>query len=127
MLKTLFFVAAGGAIGAAGRYLTAIGVAALMGHGFPYGTLVVNVAGSFVLGALTETMALAWSASQETRAFLAVGVLGAFTTFSAFSLDVIVQLERGNLTPAALYVLSSVALSVLGLFAGLRMMRMVLT
>ena len=122
----LLIVAAGGAVGAAGRHLTVAGVTALMGHGFPYGTLVVNVAGSFALGALTETAALTWSASQEARAFLAVGVLGAFTTFSAFSLDVVVQIERGALGPAALYVLSSVALSVVGLFAGLRLMRMVL-
>ena len=127
MLQMLLFVAAGGALGAVGRYLTVIGVGAVMGHGFPFGTLVVNVLGSFILGALVETMALKWSVSQEVRALLVVGMLGAFTTFSTFSLDVIVQLERGQLVPAAVYILSSVTLSVLALFAGLRLMRVVLS
>ena len=63
---------------------------------------------------------------QEMRAFLVVGVLGAFTTFSTFSLDVILQIERGNLAAAAVYIVSSVTLAVLGLFAGLRLMRLVL-
>ncbi len=127
MLQMLFFVAAGGALGAIGRYLTVVGVGAVMGHGFPFGTLVVNVLGSFILGGLVETMALKWSFSQEVRALLVVGMLGAFTTFSTFSLDVIVQLERGHLVPAAIYILSSVTLSVLALFAGLRLMRVILT
>ncbi|MBN36792.1 MAG: fluoride efflux transporter CrcB [Rhodospirillaceae bacterium] len=127
MLKMLVFVAMGGALGAMGRYLTVAGVTALMGHGFPFGTLVVNVVGSFILGALTETMTLSWSVSQEVRALLVVGMLGAFTTFSTFSLDVILQIERGQIVPAVIYILSSVALSVLALFAGLRLMRVVLT
>jgi len=127
MLKMLLFVAMGGALGAIGRYLAVVGVTAMMGQGFPYGTLVVNVVGSFVLGALTEAMVLSLSVSQEVRALLVVGMLGAFTTFSTFSLDVIVQLERGHLVPAAVYILSSVTFSVLALFAGLRLMRMVLT
>ncbi|MBC6439798.1 MAG: fluoride efflux transporter CrcB [Rhodospirillales bacterium] len=127
MLKMLLFVAAGGAIGTIARYLAVVGVTALMGHGFPFGTLVVNVLGSFILGALTETLALSWSVSQEVRALLVVGFLGAFTTFSTFSLDVILQLDRGNLMLAAIYIVSSVALSVLALLAGLRLMRLVLT
>ena len=100
---------------------------ALVGHGFPYGTIVVNVLGSFILGVLVETMALKWSVSQDVRALLVVGMLGAFTTFSTFSLDVIVQVERGQLVPAAIYIVASVTLSVLALFAGLRLMRVVLT
>ena len=127
MLNTLLFVAVGGALGAIGRYLTLVGVGVLVGHGFPYGTIVVNVLGSFVLGVLVETMALKWSVSQEVRALLVVGVLGSFTTFSTFSLDVIVQVERGQLLPAAVYILSSMTLSVLALFAGLRLMRVILT
>ena len=126
MLKMLLFVAVGGAVGAVGRYLTVVGVGSVMGHGFPYGTLVVNVLGSFILGALLETWALKWSVSQEGRALLVVGMLGAFTTFSTFSLDVVVQLERGHLMPAAIYIITSVTFSVLALFAGLRLMRMVL-
>ncbi|MDG2483102.1 MAG: fluoride efflux transporter CrcB [Alphaproteobacteria bacterium] len=127
MLKMLIFVAMGGAVGAVGRYLTVAGVGAVMGHGFPYGTLVVNILGSFILGVLVETMALKFSVSQEVRALLVVGMLGAFTTFSTFSLDVVVQLERGHLIPAAIYIITSVTFSVLALFAGLRLMRMVLT
>ncbi|MBT5432620.1 MAG: fluoride efflux transporter CrcB [Rhodospirillaceae bacterium] len=123
----MIFVAMGGAVGAVGRYLTVAGVGAVMGHGFPYGTLVVNILGSFILGVLVETMALKFSVSQEVRALLVVGMLGAFTTFSTFSLDVVVQLERGHLIPAAIYIITSVTFSVLALFAGLRLMRMVLT
>jgi CrcB protein len=122
----MLFVAAGGALGAVARYLAVTGVGAVVGMGFPYGTMVVNILGSFILGALVETLALTWSPSQEVRALLVVGILGAFTTFSTFSLDVILQLERGHLTGAAVYILSSVTFSVLGLFAGLRLMRLVL-
>ena len=127
MIKMLLFVALGGALGAVGRYLTITGVGAVAGMGFPYGTLVVNVVGSFILGVLVETMALVWSPSQELRAMLVVGVLGAYTTFSTFSLDVVLQLERGNLIGTVIYVLSSVSLCVLGLYGGLRLMRLVLT
>lgn len=127
MLKMLVFVAMGGAMGAVARYLTIAGVGRLIGTGFPYGTLVVNILGSFILGALVEAFALKWHVSQEVRAMLVVGVLGAFTTFSTFSLDVILQLERGHLGSAGLYILSSVAFSVLGLFAGLRLVRVVMT
>jgi CrcB protein len=126
MIKMLLFVAAGGAIGAVARYLTIAGVGAVVGTAFPFGTLVVNILGSFILGALVETLALTWSPSQDVRALLVVGMLGAFTTFSTFSLDVILQLERGHLSGAAVYILSSVTFSVLGLFAGLRLMRLVL-
>ncbi len=126
MIKACLIVAAGGALGAVGRYLVTTGTAALLGGGFPYGTLVVNVAGSFLLGALVELLALVWSPPHEMRIFLVTGFLGAFTTFSAFSLDVITQFERGNNTLAVLYVVASVALSVLALVAGLRLMRLVL-
>jgi len=122
----LVFIAAGGALGAMARYLAISGVGALVGMAFPYGTIVVNILGSFILGALVEVMALVWSPSQEIRALMVVGVLGAFTTFSTFSLDVILQIERGHLVAAALYILSSVTFSVLGLFAGLRLMRLFL-
>jgi CrcB protein len=126
MLKMLVFVAMGGALGAMARYLTVFGVGRLLGTGFPYGTLAVNILGSFILGVLVETFALKWHASPELRAMIVVGVLGAFTTFSSFSLDAILQLERGHLSGAAVYILSSVTFSVLGLFAGLRLMRAVL-
>ena len=125
-VTSLAWVALGGALGAVGRYLAVAAIAALAGGAFPYGTLAVNVAGCFVLGLLTEAMAAAWPASQEARAFLVAGLLGAFTTFSAFSLDTVDLVERGHLAAAAAYVLASVALSILALAAGLKAMRLVL-
>ncbi len=98
----------------------------MLGSGFPWGTLTVNVAGSFVLGALIETMALRWSVGPELRAFLTVGVLGAFTSFSAFSLDVAVLSGRSAIIPAALYVIASVSLSIFALFFGLWLFRQLL-
>jgi CrcB protein len=102
------------------------GIGHWFGHGFPWGTLTVNIAGSFVMGVLVEVMALVWSPSQELRALLAVGMLGAFTTFSTFSLDVVVLIQRGEIVPAAGYVLASVAMCVIGLYAGLRLCRVIL-
>ncbi|MFM2129839.1 MAG: hypothetical protein RL477_1385, partial [Pseudomonadota bacterium] len=93
---------------------------------FPWGTLAVNVIGSFILGVLVEVFALAWSAPEGVRAMLVVGVLGAFTTFSTFSLDVATLYERGALLATAVYVIGSLCLSVAALFAGLAAARAVL-
>lgn len=125
-MKLVLAIALGGAIGAVGRHYVSVAMTLLMGHGFPWGTVVVNIAGSFLMGALIETMALVWSPSVEMRALLTVGVLGAFTTFSTFSLDVATLYERGATLQLAVYVVASVALSILALFAGLRLMRLVL-
>ena len=122
----LIAVAAGGAVGAVGRYLMASAVGHWMGHGFPWGTLAVNVLGSIVMGILVEVMALVWSPSPEVRALLVVGVLGAFTTFSTFSLDVVVLIDRGELLPALAYIIASVVLCIAGLYAGMHGMRAVL-
>lgn len=118
-MKLLLAVALGGALGAVGRHFVAGQALRLVGGGFPVGTLSVNVIGSFVLGVLVGLMALKWSVGPELRAFLVVGLLGGFTTFSAFSLDVVLLFERGNLPAAAAYVLATVVLSIGGLFAGL--------
>ena len=126
MVKMLLAVAAGGALGAVGRYLVISTVGQIFGAGFPLGTVVVNVLGSFVLGALTEAMALAWSPPPELRAMLVVGVLGAFTTFSTFSMDVVLLYERGALGQAAVYVGASVVLSIAAFFLGLALLRSVL-
>ena len=123
-MKLLLAVAAGGALGAMGRYLVVVQVGHWFGTGFPLGTIVVNVLGSFVLGVLVELAALVWSPSLEMRAFLVVGVLGAFTTFSTFSMDTILLSERGAALQAALYVAASVALSILAFFAGMRLCRL---
>jgi CrcB protein len=124
-MKMLLAVALGGAVGAVLRYKTVGWVAHLMGHGFPWGTLVVNVVGSFAMGALIELGALKLNLSGEMRAFLAVGLLGAFTTFSTFSLDVATLWERGAVMATGAYIAASVALSILALFAGLAFVRTV--
>ncbi|MDP6344905.1 MAG: fluoride efflux transporter CrcB [Alphaproteobacteria bacterium] len=126
-MKMLLAVAFGGALGAMGRHLVTGQVIRWAGVGFPWGTVAVNVLGSFALGALTEFLALKWSASPEMRGLMVVGILGGFTTFSAFSLDTVLLLERGDLLPALGYVIGHVALSVGGLFAGLQIFRYLLT
>ncbi len=125
-MKLILAIAAGGALGAVARHIMAHQVALLFGHGFPWGTLVVNVLGSLLLGGLIETLAIAWSPSAAVRGFLEVGILGAFTTFSAFSMDVLLLYERGEWAAAALYVAASVMLSLAGLVVGLRLVRLVL-
>ncbi|MBT3373908.1 MAG: fluoride efflux transporter CrcB [Rhodospirillaceae bacterium] len=125
-MNMLLAVAFGGALGALGRHLISGQVMRWMGSGFPWGTMTVNILGSFILGVLVEYMALRWSATLEMRGFLVVGVLGGFTTFSAFSLDVVLLLERGSLGPAFAYIAGNLLLSVCGLFAGLMIFRQVL-
>jgi CrcB protein len=119
-------VAAGGVVGAVGRHLLYLATGHLLGHGFPYATLIVNVVGSFAMGVLVETMALVWNTSIEMRLFLTTGILGAFTTFSSFSLDFAVLYERRAFALCALYTIASFALSVGALFAGLYFMRRLL-
>ncbi len=125
--SVLLAIALGGALGALGRHFVGSLMLHLLGTNFPWGTLAVNIVGSFVMGALVETMALAWSPSQELRALLTVGFLGAFTTFSTFSLDFYVVLQRGEIGLASIYLLASVSLSIGGLIAGLAVMRVILT
>jgi CrcB protein len=126
-MKMILFIAAGGAMGALGRYFVVIQAGHWLGFSFPYGTLIVNILGSFILGSLTEIMALSWSVSQETRAFLVVGLLGAFTTFSTFSLDVVYLFERGETASAAVYIAASVVLTIAAFMLGLRLFRFLLT
>ncbi len=120
-------VAAGGAIGASARYLLVGGLDHWLGTGFPMGTLAVNALGSFLIGVLIEVTALVWSPAPELRALLAVGVLGSFTTVSAFSLDVLVLFERGAGGLAGLYLAASVTLSLAGIYAGMRLLRVALS
>jgi len=120
-------VAMGGAIGAVGRYYLMSFIGNLFGHGFPYGTVVVNLIGGFLLGALIEISALVWSPSEEIRALLVVGLLGSFTTFSTFSLDIYSLLTRGNFILGGLYIVVSVIASVVALIAGMSLLRLILT
>ena len=126
-LSMIFYVAAGGAVGAVGRFGVDRLAGAFLGHGFPYGTLIVNVAGSFLLGAMIETSALVWSPSPEIRAMIVVGLLGAFTTFSTFSLDVVALMTRGEMAHALIYVGVSIIASIGALWAGMALLRSVLT
>ncbi|MEP3233159.1 MAG: fluoride efflux transporter CrcB [Hyphomicrobiales bacterium] len=120
----LLYVALGGAIGASLRHLSGLAALRLLGSGFPYGTFFVNVVGSFLMGVL-----IAWltrkgaNVGPEWRLLLATGVLGGFTTFSAFSLDAVLLWERGESGAAIGYVIGSVALSLLALMAGLMLVR----
>ena len=125
-MKLLLAVALGGAVGAIARYLSSAWFARAFGTGFPFGTLFVNVAGSFVMAVIVELLATKLSASLELRAFLAVGLLGSFTTFSSFSYDVAVLYERGNLLAAGGYMGASVTMSLLALFSGLWITRAIL-
>ena len=116
-------IAAGGAIGSVLRHFAGIGAAAWLGTAFPYGTLFVNVVGSFVMGVLVALFAHMGNPSQEMRAFLTVGVLGGFTTFSSFSLDVATLYERGQVLSTGLYIALSLVLSLAGIFAGMFIVR----
>lgn len=119
-MKLVVAIALGGAFGAIGRHFVALRMAHWLGSGFPWGTLTVNVVGSVVLGVLVGILTHGWRPSVELRGFLVVGTLGAFTTFSAFSLDAILLIERGAIGLAAAYVGISVVLAIAGLFIGLR-------
>lgn len=122
MLHVLL-VAAGGAIGSVGRYLVGLSFLRLFGPGFPFGTFAVNLIGGLVIGLFTELIARRFGASMPLRLFFITGILGGFTTFSAFSLEVAVMIERNDLAVAALYVCASVVLSVAAVFAGLALVR----
>ena len=113
----------GGGLGAALRHGVNLASARLLGTAFPYGTLFENVTGSLVMGLLAGYFAFKGDASQHWRLFFTTGILGGYTTFSAFSLDTALLYGRGELGLAALYVLASVALSVGGLFAGMALVR----
>jgi len=127
VVQQFLAVALGGAVGAGGRYLVMVGFGHWFGHGFPWGTMVVNVVGSFILGAFIETSALVWSPSPELRSFIAIGILGAFTTFSAFSLDAYSLWMRGEALGAFAYVAASLILGIGALFAGLWCFRIILS
>jgi CrcB protein len=119
----LVLVALGGAIGASLRHLVNLGSLRLVGTNYPWGTMAINVAGSLAMGIFIELLARRFNASNELRLFIATGILGGFTTFSAFSLDFAVLWERGAAVPALAYAIASVAGSILALFLGLWLAR----
>lgn len=105
-------IAAGGALGAVLRYWVSLGVHQLAGRGFPYGTLTVNVAGSLLMGILYVLLLERLASGSATRGFLLIGVLGAFTTFSTFSIETLNLIQSGETVKAALNALLSVVLCV---------------
>jgi CrcB protein len=119
-------VAIGGGLGAALRYGVNVGAPKLFGADYPWHTLIVNVTGCFVMGLLTELMALKFNIGQEWRLFLTTGILGGFTTFSAFALDFVLMAERREFMAAGGYVVASVVLSIAACFIGLAVVRSIL-
>ena len=119
----LLLVMLGGAVGAGARHLTGRATLAAFGPGFPYGTLAVNLIGGFAMGLLVGALARMSVPGENWRLLLGVGVLGGYTTFSAFSLDVVNMIHRGDLGIALCYILLSVVGAILALFAGLALVR----
>jgi CrcB protein len=124
-MSSYLLVFLGAGIGGALRHGVNVGCARMCGAAFPWGTLTVNVVGSFLMGCIAAWLALKASEgwSQPLRLFLTTGILGGFTTFSAFSLDAVLIWERGQVGLAVAYVAASVVLSIAGLFAGLVLIR----
>jgi fluoride exporter len=125
-MLALMYVAIGGAVGSMGRYIV---MSAVESPGsFPLGTMVVNILGGFLLGAMIAFMVLVLpNKGKDLHLLLAVGLLGGFTTFSAFSMDIYMLLERGLVMQTALYILGSVILSVVAFLAGMWCIRFAFT
>lgn len=122
---TWLYIAIGGALGSMARYFMQSAIGRYAGLDFPYGTLIVNITGSVLMGIFIGWLArVDQGHAQNLRLFVAIGVLGGYTTFSSFSLDAITLMEEGKLSAMAVYVLSSVVISVAGLYAGLRFIRL---
>jgi CrcB protein len=121
MLYLIVFIGAG--IGGALRHGVNVAAVKLFGYGFPFGTLIVNVLGSFLIGLLAGYFAFRPGIPQDVRLFLTTGILGGFTTFSAFSLDGALLIERHAYALAAVYIAGSVAASLVALFLGLALFR----
>jgi CrcB protein len=113
----------GGGLGSTLRHVVNIVCQRLLGTNFPYHTFIINITGSTIMGLIGGYLAFKGDAAQSWRLFLMTGVLGGYTTFSAFSLDAALLYERGEIGLTLLYVLGSVVLSILGLFAGLALVR----
>jgi CrcB protein len=122
-MNHLLIVAAGGAVGAGLRHLANMGALRFFGPNFPWGTMAINIIGSFAMGVFIEYLARRSGSSNELRLFVATGMLGGFTTFSAFSLEFALLFGRGAMGQALSYALASVILSILALFLGLWLVR----
>ncbi|MAI62475.1 MAG: camphor resistance protein CrcB [Micavibrio sp. TMED27] len=119
MVNTLLAIAAGGAAGAILRHGVNIGAVKLFGHGFPFGTFIVNVTGSALMGVVIILLAQMNAPHETFRLFIVTGFLGAFTTFSTYSLDAVTLIQRGDILYAGLYIGGSVIVSITALFAAM--------
>lgn len=126
-MKILALAMLGGALGSGTRYLVNLGVARLLGTGFPWGIFLINVSGSLLMGLLAGLLAQREFEVVSLRTFLATGFLGGYTTFSAFSLDFANLVNEGQPAAAALYVAGSVGLSLAGVLVGLWLARVIVT
>ncbi len=122
-MSNILLVMSGGAIGAALRYVLGQASLRALGPGYPWGTLGANVIGGLVMGLLAGWLAMRATGGEPIRLFVAVGILGGFTTFSAFSLETMLMIERGDVVPALVYAFVSVAASVGALALGLAITR----
>lgn len=124
-MLSFVWVALGGAIGSVLRYGANLVAPRLLGYDFPWATLTVNVVGSFLMGLFAAFLAEKYADQPDLRLFLTTGVLGGFTTFSAFSLDMFGLMQRGESSMAVNYALASVALSIIAVFAGFMVSRVI--
>ena len=113
----------GGGLGATLRHAVNMVCARAFGTHFPFGTFIINITGSIVMGLIAGYLAFKGNAAQPWRLFVMTGILGGYTTFSAFSLDTALLYERGEIGLALLYVVGSVGLAIAGLFGGLALVR----
>ena len=118
MLKTIILVALGGGVGSVARYLTTLLAASMLGPRLPWGTLAVNIVGGFIMGLITGAFE-GRTHDPDLRLFLTTGILGGFTTFSAFSLDAVRLVQNESFAIAGGYVIASVALAIAGVIFGL--------
>ncbi|MFO1012463.1 MAG: fluoride efflux transporter CrcB [Caulobacteraceae bacterium] len=124
-MERILLVALGGAVGSVARYLTGVQAMRLFGAAWPVGTFTVNIMGGLLMGVITAWLAHRGEAHQENwRLLLAVGAMGGFTTFSAFSLEVALMLQRRDYLAAFIYVFASVTISIIALFGGMALGRM---
>ena len=123
MLRQILLVAIGGAVGSVARHLVGVASLRLFGPAFPFGTLIVNLVGAFVMGIFVELLARRFGASNDLRLLIATGVLGGFTTFSSFALDTAVLWERGEVISSFVYVATTLVLGLAALFLGLGLAR----
>jgi fluoride exporter len=121
--QLILAVAIGGAVGSVLRYLVGIESGRLFGTEFPWGTLIINVSGSFLIGVFAALFATKWNAQPSAKVFLIVGICGGYTTFSTFALDVWYLIERGQLVASLAYILASVILSTVALIGALHLIR----